>query len=90
MAKRRFSKTVENSAKDLVKARKERSTLWHNASIIGIGGWLFVLPVVGGAYLGWYLDKKVPIGISWTITLIILGIISGLYNLWFYFRGSGK
>ncbi len=90
MAKKRFPQAVEKSARDLMKGRKGKSGFWRNASVIGVGGWLFVLPVVGGAYLGWYLDKKMAVGISWTITLIILGIFAGLYNLWFYFKGSAK
>ncbi|MDA8156703.1 MAG: AtpZ/AtpI family protein [Actinomycetota bacterium] len=73
-----------------MKGRKERSSFWHYAYVIGVGGWLFVLPVVGGAYLGRYLDGRLKAGISWTITFIIIGIVAGVYNVWlFYFRRQG-
>jgi ATP synthase protein I len=83
----RFSKNVEESAKEVKEAKKQKGRLWHYASIIGIAGWLFAIPVVAGAYLGRYLDRKLEASISWTITFIILGIALGAYNVWyFYFR----
>jgi ATP synthase protein I len=83
----RFSKNVEESAKEVKEAKKQKGRLWHYASVIGIGGWLFAIPVVAGAYLGRYLDRKLEASISWTITFIILGIALGAYNVWyFHFR----
>jgi len=83
----RFSKNVEESAKEVKEAEKQRGRLWHYASVIGIAGWLFAIPIVAGAYLGRYLDRKLEASISWTITFIILGIALGAYNVWyFYFR----
>jgi ATP synthase protein I len=83
----RFSKNVEESAKEVKEAEKQKGRLWHYASVIGIAGWLFAIPVVAGAYLGRYLDKKLEVSISWTITLIIIGMAIGAYNVWyFYFR----
>jgi ATP synthase protein I len=89
MENRKLSGDVEKSAKELMKARKEKAGFWHYASMIGVGGWLFVVPVVAGAYLGKFLDKKMRGGISWTLTFIILGIVFGIYNIWyFYIRES--
>lgn len=91
MENRKFSKNIEKSAKELVKARKEKTGFWHYASMIGAGGWLFVVPVVAGAYLGRFLDNKMKGDISWTLTFIILGIGVGIYNIWyFYVRNSEK
>jgi ATP synthase protein I len=42
--------------------------------------------VVGGAYLGKYLDSRFGgKGISWTITFLVLGIVFGVYNVWRFF-----
>jgi ATP synthase protein I len=84
MGKEKFSEEIEKSTKELMKARKEK-TFWHYASIIGVGGWLFVIPIIAGAYLGRYLDKRFVGGISWTITFIIIGIAAGIYNFWFFY-----
>jgi ATP synthase protein I len=82
-----FSKDIDKSAKGLMKARKEKGTFWRYVYVLGIGGWLLALPIVGGAFLGKYLDKKfVGSGsISWTITFIIIGVIAGIYNVWYTF-----
>ncbi len=86
----KFPEEIERSASRLMQARRKRSSFWHYAYTIGVGGWLFVLPVVGGAYLGHFLDKKLKAGISWTITFIIIGIAVGIYNVYlFYFRRQG-
>lgn len=90
MNNRRFSEKVEKSAEKLAKARREKSRFWHYAQMLGVGGWLFVIPVVAGAYIGRYLDSKLGGEISWTITFIILGIAVGVYNVWYFLlRKSG-
>lgn len=92
MKERKFSEKVEKSAEELLKARREKSRFWHYAQVLGVGGWLFVIPVVAGAYLGRYLDSKVGGDkISWTITFIIIGIAVGIYNIWYFLlRRSGS
>ena len=90
MEKRKLTEEVEKSARELARSRREKG-FWHYTAMLGVGGWLFVLPVVAGAYLGRFLDRKVQAGISWTITCIMLGLALGLYNVWDYYqRRSGK
>lgn len=86
MEDKKFSKGVQKSARDLIEARKQKGKFWHYAQILGVGGWLLAIPIVGGAYLGRYLDKKIgAAGTSWTITFIIIGIVVGFYNIWYTF-----
>lgn len=47
--------------------------------------WNLVIPIVGGALLGSYLDNRGAGGTSWTLSLLVLGVIvafSNLYNLY--------
>jgi ATP synthase protein I len=87
MEDNKFSEDIGKSAKELMEARKDKDGFLHYAYVLGVGGWLLALPLVGGAYLGKYLDKKVGVsgGISWTITFIIIGIAVGFFNLWYTF-----
>jgi ATP synthase protein I len=80
--KKGFAEHIEKSAAKLQKAKAEKDTFWHWASMIGMGGWLFALPVVAGAYFGRYLDRSYASGTSWTMTFIMLGIAAGIFNIW--------
>jgi ATP synthase protein I len=80
-------KAVERQAKRMRKAEHERPTLIGQTVFLGTLGLLFVLPVVGGAYLGIWLDSLVS-GYStrWTMSLILLGIFIGGLNVYFFVR----
>ena len=41
-----------------------------------------VLPIVGGALLGSFLDKRAGGGCAWTIGLLFAGVAVSLYNLY--------
>jgi ATP synthase protein I len=78
---------VERQAKRMQKAEQERPTLIGQTVFLGTLGLLFVLPVVGGAYLGIWLDSLVS-GYStrWTISLILLGVFIGGLNVYLFVR----
>lgn len=47
--------------------------------------WNLVIPIVGGVLLGSYLDNRKDNGMTWTLSLLVLGVIiafSNLYNLY--------
>lgn len=43
----------------------------------GMIGWSIVVPTVGGAFLGRWLDRVYPQTFSWTIALILGGVVIG-------------
>jgi ATP synthase protein I len=48
----------------------------------GVLGLLFAVPIVGGAYLGRWLDGLASgYSVRWTVSLIVLGIAVGGYNV---------
>ena len=44
--------------------------------------WNLVIPIVGGVLLGHYLDKRGEQGVTWTLSLLVLGILLGFSNLY--------
>jgi len=68
-------------------AEKDRPTLISQTVYMGTLGLVFVLPVVGGAYLGRWLDGLVE-GYStrWTLSMLFLGIIIGAVNVYLFIR----
>jgi len=80
-------KQVERQARRMQKAERDRPTLLGQTVYAGTLGLLFVLPVVGGAYLGHWLDSLAA-GYStrWTLSLILLGIFVGALNVYLFIR----
>ena len=48
-------------------------------STFGMIGWSIVVPTVGGAFLGRWLDYAHPQTFSWTIALILGGVVVGAF-----------
>jgi ATP synthase protein I len=80
-------KRVEQQARRMKQAEKDRSTLIAQTVYMGTLGLVFVLPVVGGAYLGRWLDGLVEgYSIRWTLSMLFLGIIIGAVNVYLLIR----
>jgi ATP synthase protein I len=80
-------KQVERQARRMKKAERERPTLVGQTVYIGTLGLLFVLPVIGGAYLGKWLDSLVAgYSIRWTVSLILVGVFVGGLNVYLFIR----
>ncbi len=81
---------VEQQAARMRQAEKNRSTLLAQTIYLGTLAVLFVLPVVGGAYLGLWLDEQtVAYGTRWTVSLIVLGVAIGAWNVVWFVREHG-
>jgi ATP synthase protein I len=85
MKREKFSEQIDRSAKDLMRSRREGAGFLHYAYVLGVGGWLLVLPIIGGAALGRYLDGRFESGVSWTLTCIVAGVAVGVYNAWYFY-----
>lgn len=78
---------VQLHAKRMKKAEQESHTVLAYTTYIGTLGLVFVLPVIGGAYLGRWLDGLMQgYSIRWTISMLFLGIIVGAMNVYFLVR----
>jgi ATP synthase protein I len=83
----RLKKQVERQARRIQKAEKERPTLIAQTVYAGMLGLLFVLPVIGGAYLGNWIDNQISgYSVRWTTSLIILGVMIGGMNVYLYLK----
>ncbi|MBI3580618.1 MAG: AtpZ/AtpI family protein [Nitrospinae bacterium] len=87
---KKFHETVEESVRALRASKAGKSSFWRYATRMMGVGWLVALPVIGGAYLGRYMDRRFSSSISWTLTLIILGMAAGIYNVWHFIYGRGR
>ena len=62
---------------------KEES-VWFGLGTFGLVGWSVAIPTLIGLALGIWLDSVLPLGFSWTLTLLILGIAVGCVNAWYW------
>lgn len=81
--KQRVSKQVAR----MQQADKDRPSLLAQTAYLGTLGLLLVVPVIGGAYLGRWLDGLVEgYSLRWTLSLIILGVAVGAFNVYRFIR----
>lgn len=68
---------------------KKDKTMLAQLGMIGSIGLLFCIPLVIGAYVGNWLDSRLPgFSTSWTVSLIITGVFIGAFNVYFYIRDT--
>ncbi|MGD8957156.1 MAG: AtpZ/AtpI family protein [Chromatiaceae bacterium] len=78
---------VERQVRRMRQAERERTTLMAQTVYLGTLGLVFVLPVIGGAYLGSWLDGMVEgYSMRWTLSLIVTGLVVGAINVWLLIR----
>ena len=82
-----LDKAVERQTRRMKQAEDERPTLLGHTIFMGTLGLLFVLPVIGGAYLGQWLDQLLAgYSVHWTVSLILLGVFIGALNVYLFIR----
>lgn len=86
-------KTAEDIAR---RAERMKNTRDHPGSspLRGLGafgmiGWSIAVPTVGGAFLGIWLDRVAPQAFSWTIALILGGVVLGAGIAWAWIAKEG-
>jgi ATP synthase protein I len=86
-----LSQEVAAKAARKIKARRN-STLgvWFGLGMMGLIGWSVVIPTLLGAALGLWLDKRYPGTQSWTLMLLVIGLIIGCLNAWHWVAQADK
>ena len=85
--KQRLQKQVENQVKRIKKARREKTSILAQTLYLGTLGLVLVLPIVGGAYLGAWLDSLLAgYSMSWTLNLLLVGVMIGAVNVYLLIR----
>ena len=86
-----FSKEVGEKAQRKLKAlHNDKRSIWFGLGMMGIVGWTIAVPTLLGATLGMWLDKNYPESFSWTLTLLILGLLAGCLISWHWLSKEHK
>lgn len=74
---------VGEKATRKLRARRHTSRgVWFGLGMMGLIGWSVAIPTLLGAGLGLWLDKRFPDGRSWTLALLVAGLMIGCLNAW--------
>ncbi|MEO8772479.1 MAG: AtpZ/AtpI family protein [Ferruginibacter sp.] len=85
-----FSKEVARKEKQKLKALQEKNSVWSGLGMMGMIGWSVSVPSLLGAALGLWLDKRHPQSFSWTLSLLVVGIITGCIIAWYWVAKEEK
>ena len=78
-----FSRQVGNQSRRMLKARRDGTTsVWFGLGMSGLIGWTVVVPTLIGAAIGLWIDERQPSTCSWTLMLLLTGLIVGCLNAW--------
>jgi ATP synthase protein I len=75
---------IEHQVKRIKKAEHDPRP---NLPSIGTLGLVMILPIIGGVYLGHWLDDRVEgYSMHWTISLLFAGLVIGIFNVYFLIK----
>jgi ATP synthase protein I len=78
-----FSRQVGAQAARKLKAQRSPTrSVWFGLGMSGLIGWSVTVPTLIGAALGLWVDKHYPSQYSWTLMLLLMGLIIGCFNAW--------
>ena len=81
---------AEKGRRKLQAKNRNDITIWSQLGVLGIIGWTISFPIVMGAALGWFIDKKLGNGHRWALSLLVIGLIIGCWNAWYWISKQCK
>ena len=86
-----FSRAIGAKAARKLKARRDSTQgVWLGLGMMGLIGWSVALPTLLGAALGRWLDERHPGRHSWTLALLVAGLVIGCLNAWHWVAKEDK
>jgi ATP synthase protein I len=83
----RFRAGVERRAERHRKAEREKDrSIWFSLGLFGLVGWSIAVPALIGVGLGLWIDARWPSRVSWTLTLLFIGVVVGCLNAWYWIK----
>ena len=80
-----FVDRIQKKAELKLSAGREKAgSVWSGLGMFGMVGWSVAVPTLLGAALGSWLDKKYHPSFSWTLTLLMAGLLTGSVIAWYW------
>ena len=79
----RLSREIGAKAARKLKAQRQSVPgIWFGLGMMGLIGWSVAIPTLLGASLGLWLDRHYAGSHSWTLALLVAGLVLGCWNAW--------
>lgn len=85
-----FEKVVGDKEERKLQAQRDKKSVWSGLGLFGIVGWSIVVPTILGAALGMWLDKHYKNDFSWTLSLLVAGLMLGCGIAWNWVQKENK
>lgn len=86
----RMIREVGEKQDRMIRARGRKNGVWSSIAIFGSVGWSIVIPTVLGVVLGVWIDSRWQSRFSWTVMLLVAGLVAGCVNAWLHISGGQK
>lgn len=90
-AEERLREEIARKAERRRKAAAERDrSIWFSLGLFGLVGWSIAVPTLLGVALGLWIDSRWPSRISWTLTLLFVGVVAGCFHAWHWIKQESR
>jgi ATP synthase protein I len=78
-----FSRAVGSQEKRKLRAQRGKPrSIWLGLGMLGLIGWSVAVPMLLGIAGGVWIDRHFPSRYSWTLMLLLIGLVIGCLNAW--------
>ena len=83
MAGTPFSRKIGVKELRKLRARRDKQkSVWFGLGMFGLIGWSVIIPALLGVALGLWIDQHYPSRYSWTLMLLVMGLLLGCLSAW--------
>lgn len=77
-----LAERIGSQAARKLAAQRHPAHAWFGLGMMGLIGWSVVVPTLLGAAIGVWLDRGSTGAFSWTLSLLMAGLVLGCINAW--------
>ncbi len=86
-----LAKKIGSKADRKLKARRNAGgRTWFGLGLMGLVGWSIAIPTVIGILAGIWIDNTFHSPFSWTLMLLVVGVLIGCLNVWYWLRKEAE
>lgn len=90
-SEKEFQKSVRKKSRRKIEVRgKDRRGLLYGLGMFGLVGWSVAIPTLLLLALGIWIDSTYDSPYSWTLMMLVLGIMVGCWNAWYWVQHESE